>query len=252
MEKPIMATSPITTRIKESSPRFWARIAGALYLIVIVGGAFAELFVRGRLVISGDAAATAHNIFAHGLLYRAGFAAEIFICACNVPLTLIEYYLFKIVNRNVALLMATFAMIANTIEAVSLLAHYAPLVFLGDAHYLSAFTTEQLQVSAYMSLRLFETGFAICLIFFGFEFLAKTYLISKSNFFPRIIGLLLGIEGLGYLFNSFTLFLAPTLQARIFPYFMLTGLAEVAYCLWLLIMGVNEERWKQQASTALV
>jgi Domain of unknown function (DUF4386) len=245
------ATIAVTKRLTEPSPRLWARVAGALYLIVIIGGAFAELFVRGRLVVHGDPSATAHNILTHELLYRAGFAAEVFICACNVPLTLIEYYLFKVVNRNIALLMAAFALTANTIEAVSLVAHYAPLAFLDNARPLSAFTTEQLQVSAFFSLQLFEIAFAICLIFFGLEFLAKTYLISKSTFFPRIIGLLLGIEGLGYLINSFTLFLAPTLQTRIFPYFLLTGLAEVIYCLWLLIMGVNEPRWNEQARAEL-
>ena len=74
--------------------------------------------------------------------------------------------------------------------------------------------------------------------------------LFRSTFFPRIIGALLAIEGLGYVLNSFALFLAPALQARIFPYFMITGIAEVAYCLWLLVMGVNVQRWKEQASAA--
>jgi hypothetical protein len=121
----------MTDRITEASPRLYARIAGGLYLIVIVGGIFAEILVRGRLVVHGDAAATAHNILAHELLYRLGFAVEVFYCACNVPLALIFYNLFKVVNKNVSLLMVFFDLVVTAIESVSLLAHFAPLVFLG-------------------------------------------------------------------------------------------------------------------------
>jgi hypothetical protein len=249
-----MGATVITNRAIDTSPRFQvsslARIAGFLYLIVIVAGAFAEIFVRGRLVVHGDAAATAHNILTHQLLYRSGFAAELFLCACNVPLIFIVYYLFKVVNKKVALMMAFFSLTGNAIESVSLLAHFAPLVLLGDGHYLKAFTAEQLQAAAYISLELFEYGFAICLAFFGLDIFSSAYLIIRSTFFPRIIGVLLAIEGVGYLINSFTLFLAPVLEARIFPYFMVTGIAEVAFCLWLLVMGVNEQRWKEQANAA--
>ena len=80
-----MSTSVMTDRVTQAWPRLYARIAGALYLIVIVGGIFAEIFVRGRLVVHGDAAATAHNIQAHELLYRLGFVVEVFYCVCNVP-----------------------------------------------------------------------------------------------------------------------------------------------------------------------
>jgi Domain of unknown function (DUF4386) len=245
-----MSTAVLTQRFGKTSPRLQTRIAGFLYLFVIVGGAFAELFVRGRLVVHGDPAATAHNILAHEMLYRLGFTVEVFYCVCNVPLTLIFYNLFKVVNKNVALLMVLFDITVNVIESVSLLAHIAPLVFLGGAHYLNAFTPEQLQAAAYLSLQLFEHGFAICLLFFGFDCFTMAYLIVRSTFFPRFIGVLLAIEGLGYLINSFALFLAPALQARIFPYFVPTAIAEVALALWLLVMGVNEQRWKEQARAA--
>jgi len=240
----------MTERIAEASPRTQARIAGSLYLFVIAGGAFAELLVRGRLVVDGDAAATAHNIVTHALLYRLGFAAEVFYLACNVPLTIIFYNLFKVVNKNVALLEAIFGLLSTAIEGVSLLGHFAPLLLLGGGHSLSAFTGEQLQAASYLSIQLFEHGFAISLVFFGFDCLALAYLIVRSTFFPRIIGVLLAIEGVGYLINSFALFLAPTLEARIFPYFAPTAIAEVALCLWLLVMGVNAQRWKEQASAA--
>jgi hypothetical protein len=247
-----MSTSLMTDRITEAWPRLYARIAGGLYLIVIVGGIFAEIFVRSRLVVHGDAAATAHNILAHELLYRWGFVVEVFYCVCNVPLILILYNLFKVVNKNVALMMVFFGLVANAIEGVSLLAHLAPLVLLAGGHDLSAFTAEQLQAAAYLSVQLFEHGFGICLVFFGFDCLTMAYLIVHSKFLPRLIGVLLAIEGLGYLVNSFSLFLAPALQPRIFPYFAPTAIAEVALCLWLLVMGVEVRRWKEQAERQAV
>ena len=242
-----MSTGAMTDRVTEAWPRLYARIGGGLYLIVIVGGIFAEIFVRGRLVVHGNAVATAHNIQAHELLYRSGLAVEVFYCACNIPLILILYNLFKVVNKNLALMMVFFGLVANAIEGVSLLAHLAPLVLLGGGYYLSAFTAEQLQAAAYLSVQLFEHGFAICLVFFGFDCLTMAYLIVHSKFFPRLIGVLLAIEGLGYLVNSFSLFLAPALQTRIFPYFTATGIAEVALCLWLLVRGLDVQRWKEQA-----
>jgi hypothetical protein len=236
-----------TAALEKTSPQLQARIAGGLYLIVIVGGIFAEVLVRGRLVVHADAAATAHNIMAHPMLYRWGFVVELFYCVCNVPVTVIFYNLFKVVNRNLALMMVILDLVVNTIESISLLFHFAPLLLLQGGHYLSAFTAEQLQAASYVSIELFEHGFAICLVFFGFDCLVMAYLIYRSTFLPRILGAMLAIEGVGYLVNSFSLFLVPALQPRIFPYFAVTAIAEVALCLWLLVMGVNAERWRERA-----
>ncbi len=240
-----MPVTPLA--VKEMSPRVKARIAGFLYLIVIVGGIFAEIFVRGRLVVSGDAAATAHNILTHPLLFRMGFAVEVFYCACNIPLGLIFYELFKVVNKKVALLMVFFSLVGTAIESVSLLAHVSPVIILGGARALNAFTTEQLQGAAYMSLQLFEYGFAIALVFFGFFCLSLAYAIFKSTFFPRIIGGLLAVEGMLYLITSFAKFISPAVAARVFPFLAVSGLAEVSLCLWLLVMGVNAKKWREQA-----
>jgi Domain of unknown function (DUF4386) len=242
-----MSTAELTNRIRERSPRFQARIAGFLYLIVIVGGFFAEIFVRGRLVVHGDPAATAHNILTHELLYRAGFSAEVFYCACNVPLTLIFYNLFKPVNRSATRLVVFFSLVGTAIESVSLLAHYAPLVLLGNSHDFHAFTPEQLETCAYVSLELFEYGFAIALVFFGFYCLSMGYLILKSTFLPRFIGVLLSIEGVLYLTNSFANFLAPAIALHVFPFLAASAVAEISLCLWLLAVGVNVPKWQNQA-----
>jgi Domain of unknown function (DUF4386) len=238
-------------RIAEASPRLKARIAGFLYLIVIVGGIFAEIFVRGRLIVHGNAAATAHNILAHELLYRLGFAAEIFYCSCNVPLTLIFYDLFKVVNRSVTLLLVFFSLVGTAIESVSLLGHFAPLILLGGGRHLSAFTAEQLQAWAYVSLQLFEYGFTISLVFFGFYCLSTGYLIFRSTFLPRILGALMALGGFCYVTNSFANFLSPPFAAHLLPYILLpSGVGEISLCVGLLVIGVNVQRWKEQASAA--
>jgi len=228
----------------EMSPRTQARIAGALYLIVIAGGIFAELGVRGRLMAHNDAAATARNILAHEQLYRLGFAAEVFyLVLCNVPITLIFYNLFRVVSRSLALLVVYFSLIGTAIEAFSMVFHYAPLVLLGGGPALSGVPTAELQALSYASLRMFDNGFAIALLFFGGYCLALGIMIVRSALIPPLIGTLLVIEGVAYLVNSFTTFLAPHWASRVFAVLQVTALAEVFLCLSLLFMGVNEARW---------
>jgi len=230
-----------------TSPHARARIAGFLYLIIIVGGVFAQIFVRDRLVVSGDPAATARNITSHELLYRLGFAVEVFYLLCGIPLKFFLWDLFKVVNRNLALVMVLFAAVGAAIQGVILLAHYAPLILLGKGAYLSAFTTVQLQAGAYFSLQIFNYGYMIALAFFGGFCLIIGYLVFRSTFFPRVVGPLLAIEGTAYLINSFAHFVAPAVGDRVFPFLFISGIAEVSFCLCLLIVGVNVQRWNKQA-----
>lgn len=228
-----------------------ARIAGLLYLIIIAGGIFAEIFVRGKLVVHGDAAATARNILSHETLYRWGFAVEIFYCACNIPIILIFYRLFKVVNKNLAVLVVFFSLTGTAVECASLLHHFEPLVYLSSTSS-TALHTEQWQALAYTSLRLFEYGFCIALVFFGFYCLTAGYLIFRSTFLPRIIGVLLAIQGLAYLVNSFANFLSSKFAAQVFPFLAASGVGELSFCLWLLIKGVNVIRWQEKANSMVV
>ena len=136
--------SQVTERIAGASPRRWARIAGGLYLIIIVGGLFAIGYVPAALFVPGNAAATAHNIQAHELLYRLGLVAHIVILPCNIALALIFYDLFKVVSRRLSLLVVFFTLVGAAVEGANLLNQFAPLMLLGGGHYLSVFTTEQL------------------------------------------------------------------------------------------------------------
>jgi hypothetical protein len=228
----------------EMSPRAQARIAGALYLIVIAGGIFAEMGVRGRLVVHGDPAATAQNILAHQLLYRLGFAVEAFYLACNIPLTLIFYNLFRVVSRSLALLVVFFGLVGTAVEGASLLFHYGPLVLLGGGPAMSGIPTPELQALSYASLRMFDIGFGVALVFFGGYCLALGIMIVRSALIPPLIGTLLVIEGVAYLANSFTTFLAPPWASRAFAVLQVTALGEVFLCLSLLFLGVNEARWR--------
>jgi len=233
-------------RIPEASPRLKARIAGVFYLLNILTGIIAEVFVRGRLVVYSDAATTAHNILAHEPLFRLGFASALICVACYIAVTALFYSLFEPVNRSLSLLAAFFSLVGCTIQAFICLFLLAPLVVLGGAQYLSVFKVEQLQALALVFLRLYGEGFAIVMVFFGFYCLLIGYLIFRSTFLPRILGVLMAIAGLCWL-----TFLSPPLANYLSPYILALGiLGEGLLCLWLLMMGVNVPRWKGQASSA--
>jgi hypothetical protein len=225
------------------SPTAIARVAGVLYLIIVVGGAWAQLGVRDRLVVPGNAELTAANIARHELLYRLGFAVEVFYLLCGVPLKYFLYRLFGVVDRTLAIIMILFAAIGTAVQATILLAHYGPLILLGKAEYLSVFTAPQRAAAAYLSLHVFDYGYMIALSFFGCFCIAIGYAITRCTFFPRVIGLLLIVEGMAYLTNSFGHFVSPPFGARVFPFLLVAGIAELSFALTLLVRGVNAERW---------
>src|SRR5436305_1591843 len=241
----------VTEQTRGSSPRQLARMAGALYLINIVLGAFATAIVPAIVVVSGDAAATAHNIQTHELLYRLGLVAHLVVTVTNVPLALIFYELFKVVNRRLALLDAFFILVATAVEAAGLLNQFVPLVLLGSGPYSSALPAAQLQALAYMPGQLSAIGYDITAVFFGFYALCISYLILRSTFLPGAIGVLMAIDGLAYLVYSFADLLAPGFAAHLVPWIQLPALfGEGSLCLWLLVAGVDAVRWRERASTA--
>jgi hypothetical protein len=240
------------TRVAEASPRFQARIAGILYLLIIVGALFVPFAVAPTGMMLGDAALpTAAKIQAAKSLYVLGGAAQLIVYACDLGVALIFYELLKPVSRSVALLATFFRLVFVAIASANMLNHFAPLIFLSGTDYLSAFKPDQLQALALVFLRLRTFGFDIALVFFGFHCLLVGYLIFKSTFFPRILGVGLAIGGVGYLANILATAIPPAMRAQLFPYTMLpAGVAEISLTLWLIIVGVNVPRWKEQASAA--
>ena len=230
----------------DASPRLKARVAGVLYLLTILTGIFAQGFISARLIVEGDAPATATNILAHKSLFEWGFTVYLIEMACQIAVTALFYDLLKPPGRSISLLAAFLGLAGCVIKTFSRVFYIAPLFVLGGAHYLTVFSPEQLQALSLLFLKINDHGAAIALAFFGFYALLTGYLIIKSTFLPRILGVLSVIGGAGWLS-----FLYPPLGYRLFPFIAPFGLlGAVALILWLLVKGVNEQRWKEQASAA--
>src|SRR5438552_19017084 len=230
----------------DASPRFKARVTGAVYLLTILTGIFAQGFVSARLVVEGDAAATATNILAHKSLFEWGFTVYLIEMACQIATTGLFYDLLKPAGRSVSLLAAFLGLAGCIIKTFSRLFYIAPLFILGGSHFLNVFNPEQLQALALLFLKVNDQGAAMALAFFGFYALLTGYLIFRPTFLPRILGLVSIIAGVGWL-----PFLSPPLGYRLFPYLAAFGLlGAVALILWLLVFGVNEQRWREQAGAA--
>ena len=235
----------------EASPRVLSRIAGVLYLIIIAGGLYGEAFIRGRLIVPGDAAATAANLRSLEPLWRLGIASEFFMLACTTCLAVILYVLLRPVSRDLALLAVSFNLVSIAVEAANEQQLLAALFPLGSAAYLGAFRPEQLDAMASLSLQSYAHGFGVSLIFFGCECIVAGYLIFRSGYLPRVLGVLMALAGTCYLINSFALFVAPAVASRLFPAILLPAfVGELSLCLWLLVKGVNVERWKARAGAS--
>ena len=234
-----------------ASPRQLARIAGALYLINVVAGAFAIGYVNATLFVP-DPATTAANIQAHQLLYRSGLAAHVVVTVTNVPLALIFYELFKGVSRRVALLDAFFILVATAIEAAGLLHQFAPLILLSNGPGSVALPPTQLQALISLSSQLAGADYTLYTVFFGLDILCLAYLLLRSKFLPRVIGVLLAVDGLAYLVYSFSDILTPGLAGHLTPWIQFPApVAEGILSLWLLTLGVNVDRWTKRTDVGI-
>jgi len=235
----------MTGHAVESSPQAYARAGGVLYLIIIVAGIFGEMFVRSKLIVSGDAGATANNIMGSEMLWRIGIAGDLIMHVCDVPLTMIFYVLLRPVNRNLALLAAFFTLVQTSVVVANKMTLLTSLFLLGNAEYLNAFEPGQRHALAYLSVKAHGYGFGVGLIFFGCNCLVLGFLIFRSGYLPKILGVLMQIAGVCYLVNSFALLLAPAFASTLFlvPAFI----GELSLCLWLLVKGVNVPKWKELA-----
>jgi hypothetical protein len=231
------------------SPRTLARIGGALYVFIIVAGVFGELFVRDALIVSGDAAATAANIAAHEGLWRLGIAGDLAMHIADLPLLLIIYLLLRPVSASLALLVVLFDAVQTAVLAATKLQLMLPLFLGSGAGYLGAFDPAQLHALSYLALRMDSHGFGFGLIDFGCGCLVLGWLVRRSGYFPKPIGVGMQIAGACYLANSFALILAPKLASAMVPAILLPPfLAETSFALWLLFRGVDEARWNAAAT----
>jgi hypothetical protein len=223
--------------MNDLSPRLTARLAGLMYILEGLASVFGQMLVPGMLVVSTDAAATATNILASDSLFRLGIASGLLAVAFHIAQTVLFYLLFRPVSRVSALMLASFSLVAIGLQAASILFQVAPLVVLGGARDLGAFSTEQLEALSLLFLKWRGQAYNIYLVFFGFRCILLGYLIYKSTFMPRVIGGLMAVAGVGYL-----LLLWPPLVNRIAPFNLaLAAPGELWFVFWLLVYGVRSQ-----------
>jgi hypothetical protein len=246
-----MKGTAMTNYSIENSPQMYARTGGALYLIIIVLGIFGEVFVRSTIIAAGDPAATAANLRAMESLWRVGVATEFLALMCTVLLAMIYYFLLRPVSKELNLLATLFRMTSVVVQAVAVINLITALFPLTNASYLQSFAPDQLAVLSSLAIRSHTFGFNIALLFTGYTFLFHGYLIFRSGYLPRALGVLIFLAGLGYLTNSFVLILYPAATGTVFPIVVLPVLAgEVSMSLWLLIKGVNLPKWREKIGLA--
>ena len=236
----------MTNPLIETSPSTRGRILAAVYLFVMSGGIIAQVFISDRLVVSDDAAGTAANIVANRSLYRLGFTIFMLEMVAQVAVSAMFYDLLKPVNRSVARLAAIIGITGCGIKALARLFYYSPLILLGGASYLATIPAAQLESLSYLFLRINSQGAAIALIFFGFETLLRGWLVFKSGFLPRFLGVISMVSGLGWL-----TYLWPPLGYQLFLFVALFALVGVLVTAgWLFIRGVDDVQWSVRAELA--
>jgi Domain of unknown function (DUF4386) len=230
---------------KLESPNKLARMTGVLYFLVILMGVSSEILVQ-NFSVPGDIAATVNRIMAHESIFRLGFVISLTRYAILILLVLALYKLLRSVNKDLALVMVAFALVGISIGMVSLLFQFAAPLILNSSGYSTLFTSDQwhAQVQFFTDMQVWGDRASQILSVWP---LPLGYLMYKSGFFPRILGVLMAIAGLGYLADFLIFFLLPNLDLQVAA---LAFLGELPFPFWLLIKGVNVEQWKSRALEA--
>jgi hypothetical protein len=231
-------------RSQEMSPRAMARLGGVLLLVTIISGVFAQGFLSDRLVVAGDAAATARNVIANRSLVRAAFAIFMIEMACQIGTTAALYELLKPVDRTLSRMAAVFGYVGSGIKILARLFFYAPLFVLSGSSYLSAFNQGQLEAISSLLIRINDFGAGTACIFLGLNTMMVGYLMLRATFLPRVLGVLGVIGGAGWLS-----YLYPPLASKLFMPVALFALVGCAVTIgWLLVRGVDEGKWHRMAT----
>ncbi len=233
--------------MKTESPQLLARLAGVFFLLTIVSGVIAQGFISERLIDFGDAAATANNILANKGQFQIGFTIYLIEMACQVTTAMLFYRLLRPVNCTLALLMLLFEFTGIVIKTFARVFFITPLWVLDGPAALSGLDTGQLQSFSLVLLKVNDFGAATALAFFGFSTLLTGYLVFRSTYLPRWLGVLGMIAGLGWL-----TFIYPPLGYRFFIFAALFGLlAAAAKIFWLIAFGVDEEKFRAVEAAAV-
>ncbi len=228
-----------TVHIANTPPVIYARVAGLLYLIIIVFGVASEVFIRSSLIVTGDANGTAGNILQSQTLFRAGFVADSVMLMADVAIAVVLYVLLRPVNKILSLTAAAFRLMQAAILGLNLLNYYAALLLLTSTGYMATFEAQELNSLAMFFLNLHSHGYDLGLLFFGASNLVLGYLVLKSKYIPGILGAGLIVAALVYLSGSYTRFVLPNYVSFMEPMYIIPLIAELSFCLWLLVKGVK-------------
>lgn len=228
---------------KKNMSKINARTAGVLYLIVIVSGLFSEMFVRSGIIIPGDASQTFQNIKENEFLFRIGFASDLIMVMSDVGLALLFYLLLKPVNQGLSLLAAFFRLGQATILGINLLNYFMPILIIENPDFASNFSMEQMSSFSSLFLTAHSYGYMISGVFFAFSCIILGYLMSKSEYFPNWLGILVLAAGISYLLDSFTNFLFPDFVAvSEILVLVVAVISELTLCFYLLFVGVRKTK----------
>jgi hypothetical protein len=235
------------------SPQKTARLAGFIYLIVVLSGIFHLMYVPGQLLVWDDAAATVNNIIASETLFRLGILGGLICYTAFLLLPLALYQLLSPVNKTQALLMVIFAVVSVPISFLNMDHKFAVLRLISKAGYLKGLAADQLQAQVLLQLQLYNNGNQIASIFWGLWLLPLGYLIFKSGFLPKILGILLMAGCFGYLLDFVGDLLMPGYgKSGISTFVTMPGsLGEIGTCLWLLLVGIKARRQQVFVARAL-
>jgi hypothetical protein len=226
-----------------------ARVAGCLYLLIAVLAGFVHFYVPGLLVVPGDAATTANNIMASEGLFRMGMAAELVLLLCEVALSILLYVLLKPVNQTLSLIAAASRLVMTTIHGFNLISLAIVLVVLSGAAYLTVFEPNQLQALVMLLLDAYSSGFTLGIVFLSLHAMALGYLIYRSGYFPRVLGVLFMVAAVGYTIDGFAYVLLDNYKVGPVYLALPIAISEIAFPLWLLVKGVNAEQWLRLKGT---
>jgi hypothetical protein len=218
------------------------RFAGLVYLLVSIPGVFALIYVPHKLIVHGNATATAVNIATNETLYRAGIACNVFCEILFVGVAFLLYDLFKNVNRRQALFMFWLIAISLPIAMLNELNAIAALLLVRGPAFLAVFDQPQREALAMLFLNLHSQGFGITSIFWGLWLFPLGLLVYRSGFLPRILGILLIANCLSYVVNSFTSLVLPVYADRVARWMTPLSFGELIFMLWILTMGTKPNR----------
>lgn len=225
----------------------YARVAGVLLLISLIAGGLGEAYIPSK-IIGADAATTVANIKSYDFLFRLGFATFLIESLCDITLVLILYALLRPVNKQLSLLAVFFGLMGTALFAFAELFYFAPPLILGGAPYLKTFSADQLNTLALLSLKFYGYAGMIFTAYYGMSWIVRGYLMFRSSYLPKFLGVLMAIGGAGFVARNFVMILAPAYASDIFLILMFPCV--LILMMWLLIKGVNVPKWQAKLNAS--